>query len=60
MPVGRGSRILTRFLLHYLRAATRKPPALEREGAALAGLVDTAVHGVALVGGTTFSCRGLF
>nr|ACG30585.1 photoreceptor-interacting protein-like [Zea mays] len=52
--------ILTRFLLHYLRAATRRPPALEREGAALAGLADTAVHGVALVGGTAFSCRGLF
>ncbi|KAG0528083.1 hypothetical protein BDA96_06G287900 [Sorghum bicolor] len=55
--------ILTRFLLHYLRAATRRPLALcegERDGAALAGLADTAVHGVALVGGTAFSCRGLF
>ncbi|KAL5673271.1 hypothetical protein ACJX0J_017577, partial [Zea mays] len=37
-----------------------RPPALEREGAALAGLTDMAVHGVALVEGTTFSCRGLF
>jgi hypothetical protein len=60
VPVGRGSRILTRFLLHYLRAATRRPSVLEREGAALACLVDTAVHGVALIEGTTFSCRGLF
>ncbi|ONM09642.1 hypothetical protein Zm00014a_002950 [Zea mays] len=60
MPVGRGSRILTRFLLHYLRAATRRPPALEREGAVLAGLADTTVHGMALVEGTTFSCRALF
>ncbi|XP_062227118.1 BTB/POZ domain-containing protein At1g50280-like [Phragmites australis] len=50
--------ILTRFLLHYLRAATRRP-ALCKEGT-LAGLADTAVHGVALVGGTAFSCRGLF
>ncbi|KAL6651813.1 hypothetical protein ACP70R_010738 [Stipagrostis hirtigluma subsp. patula] len=50
--------ILTRFLLHYLRAATRRP-ALCKE-ATLAGLADTAVHGVALVGGTAFSCRGLF
>ncbi|RLM73256.1 BTB/POZ domain-containing protein [Panicum miliaceum] len=52
--------ILTRFLLHYLRAATRRPAmALCKEGT-LAGLADTAVHGVALVGGTAFSCRGLF
>ncbi|OEL19377.1 BTB/POZ domain-containing protein [Dichanthelium oligosanthes] len=52
--------ILTRFLLHYLRAATRRPAlALCAEGT-LAGLADTAVHGVALVGGTAFSCRGLF
>ncbi|KAG8066692.1 hypothetical protein GUJ93_ZPchr0004g39524 [Zizania palustris] len=50
--------ILTRFLLHYLRTATRSP-ALCKEGG-LAGLADTAVHGVALVGGTAFSCRGLF
>lgn len=51
--------ILTRFLLHYLRAATRRP--FDKEaGALLAGLADTAVHGVALVGGTAFSCRGLF
>jgi hypothetical protein len=60
VPVGRGSQIFTRFLLHYLRAATRRPPTLEREGTALAGLADTAVHGMALVEGTTFSCRGLF
>jgi len=54
--------ILTRFLLHYLRAATRRPPplALCEDGGTLAGLADTAVHGVALVGGTAFSCRGLF
>ncbi|TVU16539.1 hypothetical protein EJB05_40109, partial [Eragrostis curvula] len=54
--------ILTRFLLHYLRAATRRPPCTEEGGGAttLAGLADTAVHGVALVGGTAFSCRGLF
>ncbi|KAJ1273443.1 hypothetical protein BS78_06G280900 [Paspalum vaginatum] len=53
--------ILTRFLLHYLRAATRRPSlALCGDGGTLAGLADTAVHGVALVGGTAFSCRGLF
>ncbi|CAN6269738.1 unnamed protein product [Urochloa humidicola] len=57
--------ILTRFLLHYLRAATRRPAmsvalCKEDEMATLAGLADTAVHGVALVGGTAFSCRGLF
>ncbi|KAK3143382.1 hypothetical protein QOZ80_4AG0299680 [Eleusine coracana subsp. coracana] len=54
--------ILTRFLLHYLRAATRRPPMCkeEEEPGTLAGLADTAVHGVALVGGTAFSCRGLF
>jgi hypothetical protein len=51
--------ILTRFLLHYLRAATRGPSPPRNEGT-LAGLADTAVHGVALVGGTAFSCRGLF
>ncbi|KAL5215366.1 hypothetical protein ABZP36_004518 [Zizania latifolia] len=50
--------ILTRFLLHYLRAATHSP-ALCKDGS-LSGLADTAVHGVALVGGTAFSCRGLF
>jgi hypothetical protein len=47
--------ILTRFLLDYLR----RPPA-PCEDETLAGLADTAVHGVALVGGTAFSCRGLF
>ncbi|CAO1943602.1 unnamed protein product [Urochloa humidicola] len=56
--------ILTRFLLHYLRAATRRQPAMSAAAAlcdaTLAGLADTAVHGVALVGGTAFSCRGLF
>ncbi|GJN26056.1 hypothetical protein PR202_gb13954 [Eleusine coracana subsp. coracana] len=53
--------ILTRFLLHYLRAATRRPPLMcKEEEEAMAGLADTAVHGVALVGGTAFSCRGLF
>ncbi|EAY96023.1 hypothetical protein OsI_17894 [Oryza sativa Indica Group] len=52
--------ILTRFLLHYLRAATRRPALCREGGGGLAGLADTAVHGVALVGGTAFSCRGLF
>ncbi|KAK8456415.1 hypothetical protein SEVIR_3G019700v4 [Setaria viridis] len=52
--------ILTRFLLHYLRAATRRPALVLCKEATLAGLADTAVHGVALVGGTAFSCRGLF
>lgn len=54
--------ILTRFLLHYLRAATRSPALVlcKAKEATLAGLADTAVHGVALVGGTAFSCRGLF
>ncbi|KAF8769245.1 hypothetical protein HU200_006753 [Digitaria exilis] len=52
--------ILTRFLLHYLRSATRRPPAICKDNGALTGLADTAVHGVALVGGTAFSCRGLF
>lgn len=50
---------LTRFLLHYLRRAATLRKA---DGAGcLAGLADTAVHGVALAGGgTAFSCRALF
>ncbi|KAG8043910.1 hypothetical protein GUJ93_ZPchr0458g22666 [Zizania palustris] len=56
--IGNKNLILTRFLLHYLRAAMRSPALCKEAG--LAGLADTAVHGVALVGGTAFSCRGLF
>ncbi|RRT81091.1 hypothetical protein B296_00005557 [Ensete ventricosum] len=57
--------ILTRFLLYYLKAAGQKPSCCgggnhgqgkEEYG----GLADTAVYGVALMGRTAFSCRGLF
>uniref|UniRef100_A0A0D9W2K6 NPH3 domain-containing protein n=1 Tax=Leersia perrieri TaxID=77586 RepID=A0A0D9W2K6_9ORYZ len=51
--------ILTRFLLHYLRRHRRRTTSPE-SSPSLARLADTAVHGVALVGGTAFSCRGLF
>ncbi|VAH54244.1 unnamed protein product [Triticum turgidum subsp. durum] len=54
---------LTRFLLHYLRrgATLRKADDSGSGGSVLAGLADTAVHGVALAGGGgAFSCRGLF
>ncbi|VAH54245.1 unnamed protein product [Triticum turgidum subsp. durum] len=51
---------LTRFLLHYLRrgATLRKADDSGSGGSVLAGLADTAVHGVALAGGGgAFSCR---
>ncbi|KAF7012251.1 hypothetical protein CFC21_026459 [Triticum aestivum] len=52
---------LTRFLLHYLRRAATLRKAGDSGGNILAGLADTAVHGVALAGGgAAFSCRGLF
>ncbi|XP_078154723.1 phototropic-responsive NPH3 family protein [Carex rostrata] len=50
--------LLTRFLLHYLRAAMQRP-CFEYK-TEYAGLADTAVHGVVLMGRTAFSCRGLF
>ncbi|VAH38827.1 unnamed protein product [Triticum turgidum subsp. durum] len=49
---------LTRFLLHYLRRAATLHKSDDSGGSALAGLADTAVHGVALAGGgAAFSCR---
>ncbi|XP_044968501.1 BTB/POZ domain-containing protein At1g50280-like [Hordeum vulgare subsp. vulgare] len=52
---------LTRFLLHYLRRTATLRKANDSGGSILAGLADTAVHGVALAGGGgAFSCRGLF
>ncbi|XP_010940321.1 BTB/POZ domain-containing protein At3g19850 [Elaeis guineensis] len=49
--------ILTRFLLYYLKE-TVKNPTLDK--LQYGGLADTVVHGVALMGRSTFSCRGLF
>lgn len=59
--------ILTRFLLYYLKAAGQKPSFCGGGGGnhgqgkeEYGGLADTAVYGVALMGRTAFSCRGLF
>ncbi|CAD5168684.1 unnamed protein product [Musa acuminata subsp. malaccensis] len=60
--------ILTRFLLYYLKAAGQKPSFCGGGGGGnhgqgkegYGGLADTAVYGVALMGRTAFSCRGLF
>ncbi|XP_008803632.1 BTB/POZ domain-containing protein At3g19850 isoform X2 [Phoenix dactylifera] len=48
--------ILTRFLLHYLKAAAKKP-SFDKLG--YGGLADTAIYGVVLMGRSAFSCRGL-
>ncbi|KAJ1694522.1 hypothetical protein LUZ63_011220 [Rhynchospora breviuscula] len=50
--------LLTRFLLHYLRASMQRW--FFDYKTEYAGLADTAVHGVVLMGRTAFSCRGLF
>ncbi|CAD5187429.1 unnamed protein product [Musa acuminata subsp. malaccensis] len=58
--------VLTRFLLHYLKTAVRKPCPSGGSGnlgyckEEYGGLSDTAVHGVVLMQRTAFSCRGLF
>ncbi|RWW74632.1 hypothetical protein BHE74_00017425 [Ensete ventricosum] len=58
--------VLTRFLLHYLKTVVQRPCSgvgcgnLGHCKEEYGGLADTAVHGVALMGRTTFSCRGLF
>ncbi|CAM0901684.1 unnamed protein product [Alopecurus aequalis] len=49
--------MLTRFLLHYLRRRRADDPGSLH---AVAGLADTAVYGVTLVGRAAFTCRGLF
>ncbi|KAG1361173.1 BTB/POZ domain-containing protein [Cocos nucifera] len=49
--------ILTRFLLHYLKAAAKNPSFDKLE---YGGLADTAICGVVLMGRSVFSCRGLF
>ncbi|CAL9172952.1 unnamed protein product [Musa hybrid cultivar] len=58
--------VLTRFLLHYLKTVVQRPCSgvgcgnLGHCKEEYGGLADTAVHGVALMGRTAFSCRGLF
>lgn len=47
--------VITKFLLHYLKTALHS-----NEKSHYAGLTDTAIHGVVLMGNTAFSCRGLF
>ncbi|KAF5182260.1 BTB/POZ domain-containing protein [Thalictrum thalictroides] len=58
------SLILTKFLIHYLKRASSKMRGgnglKSKWCAEYAGLTDTAVHGVVLMGKTGFSCRGLF
>ncbi|KAJ6846265.1 putative phototropic-resoponsive NPH3 family protein isoform X1 [Iris pallida] len=53
---------LTRFLLHYLKssAAAAAAQRTTKHRQEYAGLADTAVHGVVLMGRAAFSCRALF
>ncbi|KAJ4972775.1 hypothetical protein NE237_005949 [Protea cynaroides] len=53
------SLILTKFLLHYLKAAVQIKGGIGSRSD-YGGLADTAVHGVVLMGKPSFSCRGLF
>ncbi|XP_010277308.1 PREDICTED: BTB/POZ domain-containing protein At3g19850-like [Nelumbo nucifera] len=53
------SLILTKFLLHYLKASVQRKGGIWSKFDC-GGLADTAVHGVVLMGKTAFSCRGLF
>lgn len=50
--------VLTRFLLHYLKTALHSNT--RHVSTDYAGLANTAIHGVVLMGKTAFSCRGLF
>ncbi|CAN4123498.1 unnamed protein product [Withania somnifera] len=54
--------VLTRFLLHYLKTAAHCKGInnLMISRTEYTGLADTAVHGVVLMGKTSFSCRSLF
>lgn len=56
--------MLTRFLLHYLRASTqirgKESYCRARNRREFVGLAETAARGVILVGKESFSCRGLF
>ncbi|KAJ8548908.1 hypothetical protein K7X08_029889 [Anisodus acutangulus] len=56
--------VLTRFLLHYLKTAAHckgnTNNNLMSSRSECTGLADTAVHGVVLMGKTSFSCRSLF
>lgn len=61
------SLVLTRFLLHYLQTTSvvrrQKGTPLNNNSRAsvdMNGLAETAVHGVILMGKTSFSCRSLF
>ena len=52
--------ILTRFLLHYLKAVTPTREANCKNSSEYANLAETAAYGVIFVGNKTFSCRALF
>ncbi|KAL2557768.1 BTB/POZ domain-containing protein [Forsythia ovata] len=54
------SLVLTRFLLHYLKTAVRFNKSVNSRISEYSELANTAVHGVILMGKTSFSCRGLF
>ncbi|KAI3951831.1 hypothetical protein MKW92_031488 [Papaver armeniacum] len=44
--------VVTKFLLHYLKAA--------KNGNGVSGIAETVVYGVVLLGRKAFSCRGVF
>ncbi|KAI3898110.1 hypothetical protein MKX03_021709 [Papaver bracteatum] len=44
--------VITKFLLHYLKAA--------KNGNGVSGIAETVVYGVVLLGKEAFSCRGVF
>ncbi|KAI3922852.1 hypothetical protein MKW98_006983 [Papaver atlanticum] len=44
--------VITKFLLHYLKAA--------KNGNGVSGIAETVVYGVVLLGKKAFSCRGVF
>ncbi|XP_026408101.1 BTB/POZ domain-containing protein At3g19850-like [Papaver somniferum] len=44
--------VITKFLLHYLKAA--------KNGNGVSGIAETVVYGVVLLGRKAFSCRGVF
>lgn len=57
------SLVLTRFLLHYLKSSTVKKTQKKSSNSGdgyFGNIADTAVHGVILMGKSSFSCRGLF